>query len=118
MRDDPNAPINVRSGGWCSDWPAGSSWFPDLFHSDGSPNWAYFSEPAVDAEIERIGLLPFEEQPAAWGALDRSIMTDYYPAIVTRYAADVGMLRGARIGGMSTDSTFSMPTWKDIYIVQ
>jgi len=90
-----------------------------LFHSDGSPNFAYFSEPAVDAEIERIGLLPIEEQPAAWGALDRSIMTDYYPVIIRRYGdGDVGMLHGARIGGMSTDSTFSMPTWKDIYIVQ
>jgi len=115
VSSDPNAPINLRLNGWCSEWPSGSAWFPQLFHSDGSANWAHFAEPAVDAEIDRISQLPLEEQPAAWGALDRSIMTDYYPAIITSYTRSA-MLRGSRIGGMNADSVYSMPTWKDIYV--
>ena len=33
LRADPNTKINVRSAGWCSDWPTGGSWFPPLFQS-------------------------------------------------------------------------------------
>ena len=27
-RSNYDSPINVRSSGWCSDWPSGGSWFP------------------------------------------------------------------------------------------
>jgi peptide/nickel transport system substrate-binding protein len=118
VQDDRHAPINVRIGGWCPDWPSGGSWFPPLFHTDhGITNGAYFSEPEIDAEIERIQTLPFEEQPAAWGQLDETIMTDYYPAIVTRYQA-TPVLHGSRIGGAAADDLTAMPTWKDLYIAQ
>ena len=113
---DPNAPVNIRESGWCSDWPSGNSWFPHLFHSNGAVNEAHFAEPAVDAEIDRISGLPLGEQPAAWGDLDRSIMTDYYPAINTGYLG-AAMLHGSRIGGMNGDNTYGMPTWKDIHVV-
>ena len=83
---DPNSPLNLRQGGWCPDWASGSSWIPPLFGSDGG-GASHFAEPAVDAEIERIAELPIDQQPAAWGALDKTIVTDYYPAIVTRYDA-------------------------------
>ncbi|MBA3232384.1 MAG: hypothetical protein H0T17_00310 [Propionibacteriales bacterium] len=115
LNKDPNAPVNVRSFGWCPDWRSGSSWFPPIFHSGGAVNLAYFAEPGIDAEIDRIGRLPLEEQPAAWGALDKAIMTDYYPGIVTRYDG-VAMLHGSRIGGMNIDEVYGMPTWKDIYV--
>ena len=114
---DPSAPVNLRVGGWCSDWPAGSSWFPPLFHSKGSSNVSMFADPVIDAEIDRIAELPFEEQPAAWAALDKKIMTDYYPAVVIGYPA-VAMLHGSKIGGMNADSVYGMPTWKDIFVVQ
>jgi peptide/nickel transport system substrate-binding protein len=115
--DDPDAPINFRSGGFCSDWPTGRAWFPEQFHSEGGqPNRAHFREPVVDAEIERISLLPIDEQHAAWAALDKTIMTDYYPAIITGYLGDA-MPHGSRIGGMNNDNTLEMPTWKDIHVL-
>ena len=114
---DPDAPTNLRINGWCSDWPSGGSWFPPLFHSDRQiSDGPYFAEPAVDAEIERIETLPFEDQPAEWGALDQKIMTDYYPVIVSRYQA-VPVLHGSRIGGVNVDQNLAMPTWKDIYVI-
>lgn len=117
VRDDPDAPINVRLLGWCSDWPTGSSWFPPLFESGGSFNLAHFAEPAVDAEIDRISRLPLGEQAPAWGALDETLMTDYYPAIITSYP-EVSMLHGSKIAGMNFEGVYSMPTWKDIYVLQ
>ncbi|MBA2532284.1 MAG: hypothetical protein H0V23_09290 [Nocardioidaceae bacterium] len=111
---DPNAPLNLRPGGWCPNWPSGSSWIPPLFGSEGGGQ-SHFAEPAVDAEMERIAKLPVDEQPAAWGALEKWIMTDYYPAIVTRYVS-VALPYGSRIDGVNTDN-WGMPTWKDIYVV-
>ncbi len=115
VRDDPDAPINVRVVGWCSDWPSGSSWFPALFQSEGSFNFAHFAEPTVDAEIDRISKLPLDEQATAWGALDRTLMTDYYPAIITGYGT-AAILHGSDIGGMNLDDVYVMPTWKDIHV--
>ena len=115
ITSDPNAPLNLRPGGWCPNWPSGSSWIPPLFGSEGGGQ-SHFAEPAVDAEMERIAELPVDEQPAAWGALEKSIMTDYYPAIVTRYVS-VALPYGSRIGGMSTDN-WGMPMWKDIHVTQ
>ncbi len=117
MNIDPDAPVNLRIGGWCPDWPSGSIWFPPLFDSESQIDVGpYFDEPEIDAEIERIAGLPIQEQPAAWGELDRSTMTDYYPVIVTRYQA-VPTLHGSRIGGVNVDSVYEMPTWKDIHVV-
>ncbi|MBA2530501.1 MAG: hypothetical protein H0V23_00080, partial [Nocardioidaceae bacterium] len=115
--DDPDAPINLRSGGWCPDWPSGTSWIPPLFGSDGGGR-AHFAESEVDAAIKRISRLPFEDQPAAWGALDKTIMTDYYPAIVTGYQAEP-ILHGSRIGGINVDNILGeMPTWEDLHVIQ
>ena len=32
-RDNTSEDINVRSAGWCSDWPSGSTWIPTNFGS-------------------------------------------------------------------------------------
>ncbi|HRD61211.1 MAG TPA: ABC transporter substrate-binding protein, partial [Nocardioides sp.] len=32
-RDDVNGDINMRSYGWCSDWPSGATWVPPIFQS-------------------------------------------------------------------------------------
>ncbi|MBA2532829.1 MAG: hypothetical protein H0V23_12110, partial [Nocardioidaceae bacterium] len=113
---DPNAPVNARLGGWCPDWASGSDWFPPVFQSDGEGNFAFFAEPEIDAEIERILGLPVEQQTTAWGALDRLIMTEYYPVIVTGHPG-VAMPHGSRIGGMNADDVWHIPTWKDIHII-
>jgi peptide/nickel transport system substrate-binding protein len=115
MAADADAPINLRFGGWCPDWPSGGQWLPPLY-SDVESNWAHFAEPAVDAEIARVSRLPFQEQPAAWGALERSIMTDYYPGIVTFYQA-LPHIQGSRIGGLHADDIYTAPTWKDLYVM-
>ena len=62
--------------------------------------------------------MPIDEQPQAWGALDKTIMTRYYPAIVTDYGG-VAMPHGSRIGGMRDDSTAANSlTWKDLYVIR
>jgi peptide/nickel transport system substrate-binding protein len=116
-RDDPHAPINVRLYGWCSDWPSGGSWFPQLFQSGSVSNEAHFAEPAIDAEIGRISRLPIADQPGAWGALDKTIMTNYYPAIITGYRSAT-LLRGSRIANMNFDALYTTPTWKDINVLR
>jgi peptide/nickel transport system substrate-binding protein len=116
VNNDPRAPINIRTHtGWCSDWPSGASWFPPQFHSNGEFNFTYFAEPAVDQEIDRIGRLPIAAQPAAWAMLDKTIMTKYYPIVVTGYLASA-LLHGSNIGGMNIDNVTGVPTWKDLYL--
>ena len=105
----------MRFGGWCADWPSGSSWLPIFFASNGDHNHSYFSESSVDAAIDRISSLPLDQQPSAWGSLDKEIMTRYYPGVIL-YNSGVQMLHGSRIGGMNDDPVFGMPTWKDIYV--
>lgn len=86
---NPDAPVNLRSVGWCSDWPTGGSWIPALFGSTVPAgigldnNFAFFSEPAVDARIAAVQRLPLARQPAAWNALDRLIQTRFFPVIAT-----------------------------------
>jgi peptide/nickel transport system substrate-binding protein len=123
LRADPNAPLNVRSAGWCSDWPSGGSWFPPLFETTNlqeeglGSNYAVFSEPSVDKRINEILSLPLDEQPAAWNELDQMIQEEYYPVFVTGYSAVV-MAKGSKIEGFNNDATFGLPTWKDIWVSQ
>jgi peptide/nickel transport system substrate-binding protein len=123
-RADPdNKDINVRSAGWCSDWPSGGSWFPPVMQSTNleeeglGSNYAAFSEPEVDKRIEDILMLPVEEQAAAWNELDEFIATEYFPVFVTRYAG-VAQAHGSKIEGHNVDPTFGMPTWKDVWVNQ
>jgi peptide/nickel transport system substrate-binding protein len=112
---DPNAPVNVRYVGWCSDWPSGASWIPPVFGPGGGANFAYFNNKAVNAKMNAIQRLPLAKQPAAWGALDKEIATTYFPEFVTGYGG-VALMHGSKIGGMYDDTTFGMPTWKNMYV--
>ena len=118
---NPDAPVNLRSVGWCSDWPTGGSWIPPELEStdiaaDGfGQNFAAFSEPDVDARIAAIQRLPLTQQPAAWNALDRFIQTRYFPVFATGYGG-VAMMRGSRVHNDLVDSVYMMPTWKDIWL--
>ncbi|MEJ7630667.1 MAG: hypothetical protein WKF54_13855, partial [Nocardioidaceae bacterium] len=123
VRADPNAPINVRAAGWCSDWPSGASWFPpvqgttDLKKEGLGSNYGVFSEPSVDAQIAKIQTLPLKEQPAAWNDLDESIAKEFFPQFVTGYYG-AAMERGSNVNGFFDDTVFGMPTWKDIWLTQ
>ncbi len=74
LRADPDAPLNVRTAGWCQDWPTGSSWIPPLFESTNlakegpGSNYAIFSEKAVD---DRIAEVAAASARGAGGGLER-----------------------------------------------
>jgi peptide/nickel transport system substrate-binding protein len=113
---DPNAPINLRVGtGWCPDWLSGNAMLTPVFQSGVESNSEFFSEPSVDKEIARISRLPLDQQPSEWGALDKTIMTKYYPIVVTDYPG-TAQLHGPRIGGSEIENVTGQPTWKDLYV--
>jgi peptide/nickel transport system substrate-binding protein len=121
VTQNPKAPVNIRSSGWCSDWPSGTTWLPTEFQStniakDGfGANYEAFSNKAVDARINAIQLLPLSKQPAAWNALDKEVQTKYFPIVVTGYGG-VAMTRGSKVHGDLDDTTLGGPTWKDIWL--
>ena len=121
-RDDIDSDVNLRTGGWCSDWNSGSSWLPpiletrDLEREGFGFNLAAFSEKDVDDRIEEILQLPLEEQPAAWDELDRYVSETYYPLITTLYTG-VSQAHGSRIGGHFADDVYGQPTWKTIHVL-
>ena len=123
-RDNTTEDINVRSAGWCSDWPSGSTWMPpvlgstnpDKSHSFGS-NYAAFGNKAADAQMDAIQKMPLEKQADAWNALDKQIATKYFPLFTTYYTG-VAQAHGSKIMGDNDDNTLGMPTWKDIWVNQ
>jgi peptide/nickel transport system substrate-binding protein len=122
-RTDYNSPINVRSSGWCSDWPSGGSWFPaqwsgDLVGLEGMPNPANFKVKKFDDEQDRIlDELSPEEATEAWGDFDEMMQTEEYPAVVTGYGG-VAMIHGSKVGGMANDNVRGMPTFSRMYITE
>jgi peptide/nickel transport system substrate-binding protein len=122
-RTDYNSPINVRSSGWCSDWPSGGSWFPaqwdgGLVGLEGMPNPANFKVKEMDAEQDRIlDTLTPEEATKAWGEFDKKMEQTYYPAVNTGYGG-VAMIHGSKVGGMDVDNVRGMPTLSRMYITK
>lgn len=122
-RDDPDGPQNVRSYGWCSDWPSGATWIPPIFQSTDIPevglgtNQAALNVPEVDEEIKAAMLLPTDEQPAAWQALDEKVMTEHLPVFPQWYSG-VAQAHGSLINGFNNDTTLGAPTFRDIWITQ
>jgi peptide/nickel transport system substrate-binding protein len=120
-RDNINKDINVRSAGWCSDWPSGASWFPPVLQSTNlkvegfGTNYAAFNSKPFDAKIASIQQLPVAQQPAAWNTMDKSVMTDDFPLFTTFYTG-IAEAHGSRIQGHYDDTVFGAPTYKDIYI--
>jgi peptide/nickel transport system substrate-binding protein len=120
--NDPNANVNVRSQGWCSDWPSGGSWFPaqwtgDLITEQSVSNPSFLDDEFVNNEVDRIlSELSPEDAVNAWGELDKHIMTEIYPAVLTGYSG-TAMVHGSKVGGMEADSLRGMPTFKTMYII-
>ncbi len=119
-RSNYDSPINVRSSGWCSDWPSGGSWFPAqwdgaLVGLEGMPNPANFKEADADAKQKEILDGSAEDAAASWGEFDKFIEETYYPAVTTGYSG-TAIIRGSKIGGMFNDSVRGMPTLADMYI--
>jgi peptide/nickel transport system substrate-binding protein len=123
-RDNTKEDINVRSAGWCSDWPSGSTWMPpvlgstnpDKTNSFGS-NYSAFGNKSVDSQMDAIQRMPLDQQADAWNALDKQIATKYFPLFTTYYTG-IAQAHGSKIQGDSDDNTLGMPTWKNIWVSQ
>jgi peptide/nickel transport system substrate-binding protein len=122
-RTDYNSPINVRSSGWCSDWPSGGSWFPaqwagSLVGTEGMPNIANFKVKAMDDLQNKIlDTMSPADAVKAWGDFDKKMEMEYYPAVVTGYGG-VAMIHGSKVGGMADDNVRGMPTFARMYITK
>lgn len=112
-----NKLLNLRTGGWCSDWPSALTMIPPLFQTGQFYNFGYFSEKAVDDQIKKIPSLPLDQQAAAWGELDKKIQTDYFPGI-PMYNQNYLFPFGKKIGGASGDGEMAAPNYKDLYVKQ
>jgi peptide/nickel transport system substrate-binding protein len=123
-RDNTSKDINVRSAGWCSDWPSGSTWLPTVYgstnpdktHSFGT-NYSAFSNKSVDNQIDAIQKMPLDQQADAWNALDKQVMQKYFPLFPTYYTG-IAQAHGSKINGDFDDNTIGMPTWKNIWVSQ
>ncbi len=118
--NDPDADVNVRQQGWCSDWPSGGSWFPaqwigDAIVPDSVNNPSFLDEEDVNAEAARIqNEASAEDAPGLWGELDKMIMEEYFPAAILGYDG-LAVIRGSKIGGFNPDVIRGMPTFKTMY---
>ena len=122
--DDPKADINIRSSGWCLDWPSGGTVFPAILDGrliaqtpTAAPNKSFLNEEKVNTEIDRISALPADQQPAEWSALDKTIMTDYLPAMPTYYTKSA-YLHGSEIGGAIMDIYAGGPDFTKLFVKQ
>jgi peptide/nickel transport system substrate-binding protein len=124
QRDNTKADINVRSAGWCSDWPSGSTWIPTIYggtnpdktNSFGT-NYAAFGNASMDSKMDAIQTMPLDQQADAWNQLDKEIAQKFFPLFPTYYTG-IAQAHGSKINGDFDDNTVGMPTWKNIWITQ
>ena len=119
---EDDSPANVRSGGWCSDFPTGASWFPEQWDGSlvgraGMPNPAHFEKADADEMQQEILRGENGDPDLAWGEFDEFIERTYFPAVNLGYAG-VANVRGADIGGMAIDNVRGMPTFTTTYVAQ
>jgi ABC-type transport system substrate-binding protein len=108
--------INILGTAWCQDWPSPATFLPVIVGTGSPYNTGGFSEPTVDAEIDRIATLPIDQQADAWGALEQKVMTDYMPVINRGYINVIAGI-GSGIGGFANDTSVGgAPNYRDIYV--
>jgi peptide/nickel transport system substrate-binding protein len=122
-RDNPKGDINIRSYGWCSDWPSGATWIPPIFQSTNidevgfGTNEAAFNEPEIDQKINDVFKMDAADQPTAWNDLEQEIMEKYLP-VIPRYYTGAAQAHGSKVHGHFIDNTLGMPTFRDIWLDQ
>lgn len=130
-RSNPKTDINVRAGGWLSDWPSGYSWIPPIFNpaepgtpcadqtwaSFGVVNYAKFCEDEVNEKITEVQTMPVEDQPQGWGDLEKFIQTTFYPVIPIDNGGTV-QGHGSKVMNHQIDVTGGMPMFKVIWAGQ
>ena len=91
---------------WAPDWVGGATVYGELYDGrkvrDGSPNNSHFSDPAVNAELDRIStIVDANEQGKAYNALDKKIL-EQVPAIPYVYQRRQ-LMAGTNVGGLAAD---------------
>ncbi|WP_194821170.1 ABC transporter substrate-binding protein [Micromonospora sp. S-DT3-3-22] len=117
-----NNPWDLYIGNWAADWPSGASILPVLYDgrtikAEGNSNQAYFNDPAVNAEIDRIQAMPPADQGPEWGKLDRRIMTEYAP-VVPLFVDVAYTVHGSKVGGIFISSVFGYPSFVNAHVKQ
>lgn len=115
--DKINKTLNLRGVNWCSDWPSGLTMVPPLTKTGAVYNTAFFSEPAIDAQMKTITEMPLDQQADAWGALDEEIGTKYLPIIPTAFRNELFVF-GSKIGNGVGDGEIAAPDYKDLFVMQ
>ena len=123
-RDNTKEDINVRSAGWCSDWPSGSTWIPTIYGGTNptktgsfGTNYSAIDIPSVNNQIDAVQKLPLAQQAAAWNNMDKSIAQKYFP-LFPLYYGGIALAHGSKIQGFNDDTTLGMPTYKDMWVSQ
>jgi len=108
--------INLLGTAWCQDWPSAATFLPPIVETGSAYNTGNFSVPEIDEEMDRIRSLPVEEQAAAWGELEQTVMSDYQPVINTGYYQVIYGF-GTDVGGLANDTSVGgAPDYRTIYI--
>jgi peptide/nickel transport system substrate-binding protein len=111
-----NKKLNLRGVNWCADWPSGLTMLPPLVRTGATYNTEHFSEPSIDDAMTNItSNTALKDQPAAWGALDKKILTDYYPIIPTAFRNELFTF-GSKIGNPTGDGALAAPNYKDLFV--
>jgi peptide/nickel transport system substrate-binding protein len=120
LANDIHASTDMKGGGWCSDWPSQSSWFPTMFRSDAielQNSFGYLSDKTLDAEIDRVNNLSPDEQLKQAGALDKKILEEYLPVLPISYSQSYLPI-GKNIGHAINDMTQGLPEFTSMYLKQ
>jgi peptide/nickel transport system substrate-binding protein len=115
------ANCDLMTYGWGQDFPSNSTVMGVLMkgsaiQAEGNVNISYFSNPAVDAELDRLAAEPDVAKAAeGYMALDEKVMKDYAP-LVPMYYDHSFSLRGSKIGGLYLSTTWGSPSLQNVYV--
>ncbi|MEV4199065.1 ABC transporter substrate-binding protein [Micromonospora globbae] len=115
-------PWDLYIGNWAADWPSGASILPVLYDGrsikpEGNSNQAYFNDPAINAEFDRILAMPPAEQGPEWGKLDERIMKEHAP-VVPLFVDVAYVVHGSKAGGVFISSVFGYPSFVNAFVKQ
>lgn len=127
--DNPESAINVRSSGWCLDWPSAATVFPAIFdprlialNKNSAPNKSFLGyDPASEEykfmteEIDRISALPITDAAAEWAKLDKTMMEKYFPIIPIDFSKNAFLI-GSKIGGAVADPYQNGPDLTKLFV--
>ncbi|MEV6812229.1 ABC transporter substrate-binding protein [Micromonospora sp. NPDC051296] len=113
-------PWDLYLGSWAADWPSGASILPVLYDgrsikAEGNSNQAYFDDPTINAEFDRILTLSPAEQGPEWAKLDERIMKEHAP-VVPLYVDVAYLVHGSKAGGIFVSSVFGYPSFVNAHL--